>query len=166
MGHIIYNSAVKQIHVINAGWGGATSNDLVAATNNWGTVGSIAFWTPDLVIINIGINDLNQATPTAQATFNANVQQIINAAKAVNADVILMVPTPIGTANGLANQATFQTYIHALATTNSLNVIDMLATWGSFATANANGWMNTDLIHPKAIGYAQVANTVFGAIYH
>jgi lysophospholipase L1-like esterase len=161
---VLYNSAVKEITVMNAGWSGSKAINLTTGTGPWSTINSMATYDPDLVVIDMGINDYNLASPTSEISFKASMQSVINAATAAGADVLLVVPVPSGTANGIAHQGAFQTYIHDLATTNNLPTVDFISSWGSYASANANGWMS-DTLHPNVTGYAQKAQTLFSAIW-
>jgi lysophospholipase L1-like esterase len=161
---VLYNSTVKEITVMNAGWSGAKAADVVAGTGPWSTLNGLATYAPDLVVVDLGINDWNQATATTEASFKASMQSIINAATGAGADVLMIVPLPSGTANGIAHEDAFQTYIHDLATLNNLPILDFISLWGSYATANANGWMS-DTLHPNAVGYAQKAQSVYSAIW-
>ncbi|WKL57986.1 SGNH/GDSL hydrolase family protein [Asticcacaulis sp. ZE23SCel15] len=163
-GIIAYNSAIKEISVLNAGWSGAKASDL----NNgspyaYGPVNAISVYDPDLVIINIGINDANQASPTATATFSSHVQAVITAAKAAGADVVLMAPTPIGSSYA-ANLNTLSAAVVALGITNGVPVIDLRTRFTDYTTANAAGWMR-DTLHPNASGYAQIATAVADLIF-
>jgi lysophospholipase L1-like esterase/peptidoglycan hydrolase-like protein with peptidoglycan-binding domain len=163
-GIITYNSNVKEITVLNAGWSGAKVTDVIAGTGPWATLESLDEYAPDLVVIDLGINDWNQGTPTTEGTFKAAMQDIIDASEAAGADVLLVVPVPTGSANGLANQAAFRTYILELADLNDLPVVDFISLWTSYATANGNGWMS-DVLHPNATGYAEKAEALFDAIW-
>ncbi|MDC7677046.1 SGNH/GDSL hydrolase family protein [Asticcacaulis machinosus] len=164
-GIIAYNSAVREISVLNAGWSGAKASDLNNGSGYaYGPVNAISVYDPDLVIINIGINDANQASPTATATFISHVQAVIAAAKAAGTDVVLMAPTPIGSSYA-ANLNTLSAAILALGATNSLPVIDLRARFIDYATANGAGWMR-DTLHPNVSGYAQIATAVADLIYN
>ncbi|OYW82456.1 MAG: hypothetical protein B7Z26_03185 [Asticcacaulis sp. 32-58-5] len=163
-GIIAYNSAIKEISVLNAGWSGAKAADLNNGSGYaYGPVNAIGIYDPDLVIINIGINDANQASPTATATFTGHVQAVISAAQAAGADVVLMAPTPIGSSYA-ANLNTLSAAIVALGVTNGVPVIDLRTRFTDYATANAVGWMR-DTLHPNLSGYAQIAAAVADLIY-
>lgn len=159
-GYILYNSAVKEVTVLNVGWSGATSGDLNQSASPWKTLPAIALYRPDLVVINIGVNDWKLASPIDQPTYKANVQAVIDAARAAGASVQLIVPFPSGDANSIANMPAFQTSLYELATLNNLPPpIDLIQHFVSFAQANADGYTanNGSLLHPNAAGYAEIA---------
>jgi lysophospholipase L1-like esterase len=150
------NPAVKRVQVLNAGWYGVLAGGYALSTAYFSPLNVIDDYAPDLGIIDLGINDWNQVTPTTEVSFKASIQAFIDAFRAAGADVILVVPVPSGTANGIANQGLFQTYIHDLGTLNNVPVVDMIARWGSYAAKNALGWYR-DTLHPTSLGYADKA---------
>jgi lysophospholipase L1-like esterase len=88
------------------------------------------------------------------------MQSIINTAK-LSGGVSLCSGFPVNSANrtNWANGVS-TAYIAALkqlAITNNCGWIDLYQRFGSWATANANGFI-TDDIHPNANGYAEIAN--------
>ncbi|MFG1302197.1 SGNH/GDSL hydrolase family protein [Xanthobacter sp. V3C-3] len=91
LGLIAYNSAAPAVDVINAGWRGSVSADHAAPSNPLSAINMLAAISPGLVVIQIGTNDLN--TSVTAATYKANVEQLIVAAQAAGADVLLMYPT-------------------------------------------------------------------------
>jgi lysophospholipase L1-like esterase len=159
-GVILYDSSHPEITVLNAGWSGAKATDVAANTSKpWGTINAIGTYDPDLVVIDLGINDWVQGT--SEADYKNAMQAIITAAKNAGSDVLLVVPVP---SDGYPSQASFQTYIHDLAITNDVPVIDFIGLWGSWSAANTNGWMS-DALHPNATGYEQKAQDIFNVIW-
>ena len=159
-----HDSTQSEISVLNAGWSGATSADLANTVVAWNTVNALAQHAPDLVVICIGINDFNSASPPSEATFKANVQALVTASVAAGADVMLAVPNPIG-GGYAANHAAFAGYVGDVAAANGLKApIDFRSVLGSTHTvAHAAGYMRDDL-HPNAAGYARMAEAVRRAI--
>ena len=159
-----HDSTQREISVLNAGWSGATSGDLANTVVAWNTVNALAQHAPDLVVICIGINDFNSASPPSEETFKANVLALVTASVAAGADVLLAIPNPIGGAYA-ANHAVFAGYVGDVATANGLKApIDFRSVLGSTHTvANAAGYMRDDL-HPNAAGYARMAEAVRRAI--
>ncbi|MBB3411184.1 lysophospholipase L1-like esterase [Rhizobium sp. BK316] len=151
----VYDSQNKEFLIYNCGWASAKSTDLVVTTANYRTLNMIQFMQPDLMILNIGINDY---PTTPQATFEANVTTLVNTAR-LSGDVVLNVPNP---RSATANQAAFRGYIQGLAVTLNTPLVDLQlappAGLGDYATASANGDINVDGIHPTAQGYNKMAN--------
>lgn len=150
----VYDSQNKEMLVYNCGWASAKSVDLVVTDAAYRTLDMIRFMQPDLMILNIGINDY----PTvSQATFEANIALLVNAAR-LTGDVILDVPNPRSTT---ANQAAFRGYIQGLAVSLNTPLVDMQlappAGLGDYTTASGNGDINADGIHPTAQGYGKMA---------
>jgi lysophospholipase L1-like esterase len=150
-----YNSANKQIHIINGGWTGSLSSSWsnvispVAGITNGYLLGQ------DLTIIQLGINDMNDAVSVP--VFSANMQALITACKA-QGDVILMTSEPEMTSNASAAiQASYQQTVFQIGTSNNIPVIDMYSRWQqSYALENARG-MYYDSTHPSNVGYPDVA---------
>lgn len=148
----VYDSQSKEMLVYNCGWASAKSTDLVVTDASYRTLNMIQFMQPDLMILNIGINDY---PTTSQATFEANVALLVNAAR-ITGDVILDVPNP---RSATANQAAFRGYIQGLAANFNTPLVDLQlappAGLGDYATASANGDINIDGIHPTGQGYGK-----------
>jgi lysophospholipase L1-like esterase len=163
-GVVMYNSAKKEVQCINAGWSGADSQSLVANNQPWATLNSITVWDPDLVVIEIGANDWVLTTPTSEANFKSAVQAVIDTAVAVGSDVLLIVPVPGSDSNAIAHMAAIQSYMHDLATTNDIPIIDFIELWASHAVSSIFNLMS-DPYHPTVQGYQLMAQTIFKTIY-
>jgi lysophospholipase L1-like esterase len=153
----VWDSTAKKALIYNCGWASAKSTDLNVTSATYRTLNMIQFMAPDLMVLNIGINDY---AVTSQANFEAAVTSLVNAAR-ISGDVILCVPNPRTPAG---NEAAFRGYIQGLA--NSLGVLlvdNQLAPpdgLGPYATASANGDINVDGIHPTGQGYNKMAGFV------
>jgi lysophospholipase L1-like esterase len=153
-GIVAYNSAVKEVSVINAGFGTATAATFSDATYPFSPLNALSFLAPDLTIIDLTINDA--VTPTALSTYQANLQAIITAAK-VSGDVILLGGVPsISTYAAIANQTAINNMAAAVAAKNSVNFISMIDLWGSEAAIAAVGW-SYDGVHLTGAGYVAQA---------
>ncbi len=144
---VAYTQASAQVNVINGGWISGTTND-------YATIAAIADthnFTPDLTIIELGINDMH--APVAQSTISANLQTIINVGLQTG-DVLLVSPHPVVTswvAQGVQN-ACVGGY-QSLALLNNLWLVDLTARFKDEATMLADGFIYTDGVHPLRTGY-------------
>lgn len=155
-GFIAYNSAVKQVHVVNMGRGGGKAGDIngafPAASNH------IAAIAPDLTIIQIGINDWT--TATSLGSYAASVQTVITGALAVG-DCMLSSPIYTNPASvASAAQTPYTAALQSLAITNGIPFVDTNYRLGGFAAGNANGMYYTDGVHGSALGYADEARNL------
>lgn len=177
-----FDSAENAFHIYNAGARNWTTTDWVVADHPNSALSAIAYVVPDVVVIDLGINDWRQSGTTI-ATFKANMQTIINACLAANASckVILSLPHDIQTyvtvTDAWSTAAALAAY-EDLATTNSLPLVNgpheiFLAGYSgatdpaTYAAVNTAGYMH-DSLHSlappyQARGYAQ-ANAILTAL--
>jgi len=149
-GIVAYDSTVPAIDVIQTAVYGAVSSTFIPNTNIYDQIPTLKFIAPDLTIIDLTINDSNSGT--ALATYQANLQTIITAAK-VSGDVLLMVGPPSNTVQ--ATNGTLDTYIAVLNTLGSNNrcsLVDLKAQWVSYANIQAT-FPYLDTLHPMTAGY-------------
>ncbi|WP_197272367.1 SGNH/GDSL hydrolase family protein [Brevundimonas sp. AAP58] len=140
------------VNVMNAGVSGWKAADFVVA--NFGVADTLDVLAPDLVIVNVGINDWNGGT--TQAAFKASVQTVIDRAVAAGSDVLLCVPID----TGAGNRATFAQTLSDLATLNGLvQPLDLGLALGTLAQATAAGDM-IDTLHPSTQGYGKIAGLI------
>ena len=129
----------------------------------WNTANALATLVPDLVVIQLGTNDLN--TGVSVATYTANMQDIITKAQAAGADVVLEVATNAN-AGGYGSDSEREAYrqaLIALGTFNGCMVVDHAARFGTWAQANALGLMR-DSPHETEAGYADQAQALVNAL--
>lgn len=160
-----YNSADRQIRVLQAGVPSSQSNNW-AQTINANSLETIGALAPDLTVFMIGINDSRFSSgPVSVASYVASVTAVVNRAK-LSGDVILMsvVPSnPNSTTYSAAQESLYRDATRQLAIDTGCGYIDIWGRFVSFAVANAAGWMNDD-VHPKEFGYADIARAVFSAL--
>jgi hypothetical protein len=159
-GMYAYNSAVKEISLINFGWGSSFALDWssgnLSSGKPWAPLTTLPIWpaAPDLTFISLTINDWVAGTDIT--TWSGQMQAIITAAKAVG-DVVLMTGVPSNTSSSSTiAQQLFVTELKSLAVSNNCIMIDWTSAWGSWSSANSNGWMY-DNLHPNYVGYGQQA---------
>lgn len=156
-----FNSAVKSVNLINAGWSGAKVSDLSGASQPYGALPSIPLFAPDLSIIDIGINDwLLGTTPT---TYQTSLQNLVTQCL-ITGDVILVTPAPSAIATtSKAIQQSFINAMYAVAAAKNVPVIDNWARWNS-QEANlqmyAQNGAGPGNVHPNMIGYSDAARSI------
>jgi len=162
LGAIAYNSTVKEVTVVNAGWSASKASDWATGTEAFSPTPVIAAYNPDLVIINLGINDANASV--VETAYMAQMQTIINAARTSGADVLLVIPNACDPAGMGTKLESLSNRIIQIATNNSLKYVDLRTTLGTYAEAVAAGYMR-DTLHPNATGYAKIAEAIANAIF-
>jgi len=158
---LVCRDAAGGLEILNAGAAGWKAADFVGTA--YSAAETIGVVDPDLVIVNIGINDYNQATPTVMAAWKASVQTVIDRARTAGADVLLVVPNETGGAYA-GNRAGFAVAIGELAAANGLRTpVDLGEALGGYAAANAGGLMY-DVLHPSPTGHGLIAERIRRAI--
>jgi lysophospholipase L1-like esterase len=146
-----YNSAAKQVEVIQSGCAGLKVGDNVSKANPWNArVMLETYLQPDLTLICLGINDW--VAQTNLTTWKTNLSNLIASAN-VTGDVILCTPVPSDDSVRLASiQQTYVDAIIDLAATNGIQYVDLWRRFGSYSAANTLGFF-TDTSHPSGAGY-------------
>lgn len=165
MGAEAYNSANSGVMVTSLGVGNATSSNLGAATGYTG-LNAVKQGGYDLAIVMYGTNDASTSVPVA--TYQANIAAIISTLRAVNCDVLLMVPP-----NRCTSAATFSAdgaynaALYALADTYNLPLWDITKRWPSTFTAVTSSPYSYEPsagVHPTDKGYADMAQGLRNAL--
>lgn len=155
---IAYNSAVKEISILNAGWQGSTVADWASVTNAWSAGNTIDDFAPDLSIICLTINDWNNGT--ARATYRSNLSLIVDTCVAAGGDVLLMSGAPSDPST-LASYATQQNYIDDCNTVIAAKSLPPLINpWLDVFGGVWNAGLMYDARHPNGTGYAGIASLV------
>jgi lysophospholipase L1-like esterase len=161
LGITAYDSTVPAIDVMQVAWWGSVTANYVTTGSAWSPMLALASLAPDLTVICLTVNDSNNGV--ALATYQANMQTIITAAK-LTGDVLLVTGPPSNTAaatNGTLDQ--FVAVEKTLALTNNIGLIDLKTRWVSMA--NTNPVMPYfDNVHPGQVGYRDMAEAVFSVI--
>jgi lysophospholipase L1-like esterase len=160
IGWDVYPSTIPTVHLWNMGCGGSKSTDWSANAHGYDPLPALQYLAPDLTIINLGINDRDLPNPID--TYQTCMQSIIAAAKA-SGDVLLLTPMASSSATcPLATQAAYNNVLHALAASNSIDLLDIASIW-PWLLANSLGRM-FDGAHGNQYGYAAVADQIYAVI--
>lgn len=151
VGMIAYNSAIKEVTVLRAGWQGATAANFNNAA--WTYTDGVKVVAPDLSLIAVTRNDASGGGE-AVAPFMASYQKIITACL-ISGDVILVIE-PMGSL-APATYAPYVAAIYTLANANNLPVIDFTTLWDSYA--NISTWY-ADATHPNGFAYGEMARQI------
>ena len=145
----------KPIQVVNKGFGGAISTDIVDC------LGWMALGLPyDLVTIGVGMNDCSTSILTDLTLFETNLNTIIDRLRYYrpNCEIILCQISPTNKANRIENIANYRAKISAVATAKNVLLADFSNAYSDFATYTSDG------IHPKAAGHALLFNILWPVI--
>lgn len=158
------NTAVGSVNVINGGYSGSTAVVWNNSSLAWRAVPAVVTLAPDLILLDLGINDWNTGTGESIASFTSNMQALITAWKPTS-DIVLVTPAPssiIGTGvPPLATQEQYVSAMYALASANSLPIIDNFNRWGSFELKSPSPYnFYGNAIHPSGNGYSDFAQSI------
>lgn len=157
------------VKVENHGSFGATSFDLLNGTGNVPTSFAVAMATTDatFVVIDIGLNDTVPLTNGTEkgATYAANIQQLVNIAKAAGKTVFIETANPRTDSNGAYENQCMWIAVDNLSVyenTPGTHWIDVYTAITSFLP----NWQNDlpDGIHPNDTMYAFKAAVEAGVI--
>lgn len=157
-----YESSKHTIRVANAGSSGSDSADWVVSTasdvnNAWNIFGFLKVYKPDLVIIDLGIND---ASVRDAAEYMANISRIASAAESEGSVVLFktMIPSSSG------RYAKEASYVSALRASNPPRAVLDLFNHYSYDINVSRGWM-ADTVHGNESLYADEASLVTEYLY-
>jgi len=162
-GTSFWNTAAPKVEVVNAGKGGADSGAVNQGSSStvagFGEVQGAAELAPQIVLINYGANDINNATETTAQTV-ANLALMVTEFRSVNADPILVIPQPFSSTAYATQLPALRAALHTLSDTMNVPLIDLSATYNDdFASLSAAGLM-ADNLHPSAALYAQIGSKI------
>lgn len=164
------NTAIGAVQVVNCGIPGAgagtvTGISWASATSAWSPLNSVPIQAPDVVLLDLGINNWTGANATTVAVYTTNMQALITAYSATS-DVILVTPSP--SSIGSVSLATQQQYVQAmyqLAIANNLILVDNFSRWGSYERTNVAPFLYyNNVLHPGPNGYSDFAQAIAGAL--
>jgi lysophospholipase L1-like esterase len=155
LGVVAYNSAVKEVSILNAGFAGGSVGNFIDASSVWSPLNVLGFIEPDLTIIDLTVNDANLGT--AAATYQTNLELIIARAK-LTGDVVIIGGAPTVTSfASMAVQLRINNMAAAVAAKNSLNFVSFIDLWKSRDAIIAAGYDSGDGVHISSTGYAAMA---------
>ena len=170
----------RKIKIVNAGISGNKATDMQARFQK-----DAIDQKPDLVMINVGVNDVwhaffnfpknqffpqgNLSTGVPLAEYRDKITQMVLAAKAAGIRVVLLSPTPIGEILDGPENTRLQEYIAAMreiALQNQCLFIDLnapfrevIGTYQKHAGKTLN-LLAADGVHPNPSGYRIIAFTI------
>jgi lysophospholipase L1-like esterase len=164
----LWDSTRIEISVQNVAISGGVSANFIDNTGfpGQGRVQQMQNFPPKIVFTEGGlVNDWRTSVPVATST--ANMTTRITNAKAINADVVLMVP-PWDNSVSVATQQPFRDMMYSLAQSQNVGLIDIgLSTGGSYAQSVANGYQFTgDSVHMTTAGKRLIAKTIHDVLIH
>lgn len=155
-----YNSAIGSVQIVNAGWAGVTTHNIVVSgVSAWNPLQAVPTQAPDLILLDLGINDWR--TGVLLSDYINNMQIMITAWK-INSDIIIVTPAPSQITNAsLATQQQFVSAMISLAATNNLPVIDNFNRWISWELKNPAPFLfYQNGLHPNSTGYSDFAQAI------
>ena len=135
------------VTLVNAGQYGARCSDWSPAAGATRSMGAVLALAPDLTIVELITND--SLVGTAVATYRAQLQAIVDAAKAVGGVLLCTSPQP-------SAATSWSSYVAAgydVADTAGVPLLDLAAAFGSFAEWSASG-LSLDTTHINEAGVA------------
>lgn len=167
LGIVAWDSTIPAIDIITCGMWGATSADFANTANFWnpGSANAMTFLGQDAAILQFTINDSNGGLSQLPA-YQTNMTAVVGALKSTG-DLLIEsgIPSNTSQATDGVTLAAFVATCQNLAAVNGCNFLDIGARYGSYATANALGWM-FDSVHANAVGYQDVAQAEASYLAH
>lgn len=172
-GMVARASGTKRVEVYDMGWSaavvlnpaalGASYATPLSVTNQYVYFNALPVVAPDLTIIHLTINDINNQTATP-AVYQAALQTMVVQAL-VSGDCLLMVGNPGNTAawTGGIVAPQYQAAVYAVAAALGIPVVDITKRWTSYAVTNPVmpfGDAGAGAIHPSTVGNGDVADAI------
>ena len=159
--------ATSGIVVVNAGCLGATAQSSDSHPTRTRLIDKIATYNPDLLLLHIGVNDLDSSDPnTSIANGLTGVQQLIQYARSKGIPVMVgtllpQIAADITHGGSPELIVPFNTQLRPAAINAGATVVDLYAD----INTNVTAWISPlDGLHPTAAGYQEIARVWFNAI--
>ena len=157
---VAWDATNTGIDIVQAGAFGVASSFFTAAANPWNALNAIGYLTPDLTVIQLGINDIIGSV--SPATYGQNLSTIAAAAK-VSGDVLIMDMLPMS-AYPFASQQPYINAAIAAANSNGCMFASVNNRFSnSYTTSNTLGYYY-DTLHLLSPGYGMEADWLAGLI--
>lgn len=166
-----YDSAVKQISLMNCGWSGSTAQQWAKTDLGYSPINAMSALAPDVVYVTESFNDyVFNGRTLAQA--ETDLIALVDAAKAVNSDVIISGYVPLAEVAGSpynvnvpkSDQIAINNMLLGVAKKKKAIFIDMLNRWGGdYAPNNAAGRMY-DFLHKSGLGCGDAAAVLYSLL--
>ncbi|XP_070075480.1 uncharacterized protein [Drosophila takahashii] len=157
----LWNSKTPYITICNCGDAGALSTDVLGTASGYNPAGSLLALKFNLVLGNVGINDINSQSSTG-ATITNGIAATLTALKAAGTDVIMAVPQPFTSDNYATLLPDLRTALEAQAKTIDYGLIDLSAAYNDNVTALGSLMYNN--LHPTRALYGDIARLWLAAI--
>lgn len=166
-GALLYDSTTPRVNVVNLGCYGdklTTAMGYAKNTNEWRGGAALAALAPDLTIVDMTINSIQQDGTQGVAAYRDALAKVAEDVIAAGSDLMFALPNPINT--------TFQTDGTALAYYGAIfdvadaygaRVVDVFGRLGDWTKAN-NAGLFFDALHPSKAGYAAKAMCLANAV--
>jgi lysophospholipase L1-like esterase len=150
------------IVIINAGCLGAQAKDPQTLKRLYDKIG---IYHPDVMLLLIGVNDLDPSNPDASISAALQgVQVLIACARANGVQVMVgtLLPAILGAVNGGSSRliVPFNSRLWGVATSAGAIVVDL---YSDIAT-DVTDWIAYDGLHPTEAGYQEMARVWFNSI--
>lgn len=157
VGFNAYNSAVKEVQLINAGWGGSTVGNWISNSWPWEGNQAIPIVDPDLTLVELTINDW--LANTAVATYQAQLAQLLDTILVSGSDALVFAGPSSDTAVATAPvQAALTAGARATAASKGVAFLDFKDALGDYAAMNAKGLMVDSYHVTTPAGHALLAD--------
>jgi lysophospholipase L1-like esterase len=146
-----WNSANPSIEIINGGIGGLTTAIVgTGAVTNYGDFPGAYQYMPQLMILNLGTNDINNGSPSISSALS-NMALIVSTMQSINCDILVILPEPFSSTNYASLFPQFRSGMQALSLQYNFPILDMSNRWlNSYSTA---GNLMASILHPSTAGY-------------
>lgn len=160
----VYDMGWSAVEVLNPANASISYAQPTSPTNQYNYFVGLPVVAPDLTIINLTINDIDNQ-PSSVAVYQAALQTMVTQAL-VSGDCVLMVGNPGNKANWTVNPAVaaaYQAAVYAVALASNVPVCDITLRWTSYAITNpvmAYGDAGANALHPGTVGNGDMATAL------
>jgi lysophospholipase L1-like esterase len=144
---------------VNAGVSGNTTRDLISRLER-----DVLRFTPDMVILMIGVNDCGAGVPLEE--YAANLERLIVLINAQGAEVLLMTQHPLNAessdiASKYMTYSQYTTLIREVSRNLHVPLCDIYEAWETLVDPAKHSTLMNDFLHPNELGHRMIADIVF-----